>query len=153
MNKLNLDYLHKVPELLKKHGSGIRQIGKTMYCLQTIMGYLNVLENETIIVIIHSHKDLPNYFNPLDELFREDDLEPIYHINERRISFKNNSNRIKFMTVNTLAEHHPTSFSSSHDVYLIIDLDNMPPHFFNDGITIGDSHLLSDYRQYIKSSR
>ena len=153
MKKINIDTLHRVPEILDEYGSYVRQIGKTTYCLHTILGYLQVLENEDIIVIITEFKRLPNYFNPLDRLFIKNDLQPIYSIADRRIRFKNNTNRIKFITLDYLIKNHPTDFcnsDSSHDLYLIFDLDNMPAEFYKEELTVLNCHNIDYYKRYLQ---
>jgi hypothetical protein len=61
MKTLNLEALHKVPELLKQHGSSIRRIGKTTYAIQCLLGTLEVLEDETIVVVVNNPQQLEHF--------------------------------------------------------------------------------------------
>lgn len=148
---LNLDALHLVPETLEFCGSRVRRIGKTTYTFYTILGYLEVLENCDIIVLIRRHQDLPDYFNTLDKLFKENNLEPKYDISSRRMYFKNNSNRIKFITVSSIKFNHPSDFSNDGNLYLITDLENMPSQFYKEEITIDNcKDILDKYKNYLQ---
>lgn len=151
MNKLNLDVLHKVPEIIEKYGTYPKRFGKTFYCLYTILGHIQVLENETIVVLIQDLKDIENYYSLLNKLFEENDLKPIYNKPFLRIGFKNNSNQIKFMSLLTLQMNHPTDFVSpnSFNQYLIMDLNNLPPFIYEEGITISEAEKLNDYKKYL----
>jgi len=148
MNELNIDALHKVPEILDKRGSYGRQFGKTTYCLYTILGHLQVLENSGISVLISNHKQIPIYFKFLDKIFHENNLEPVYSIPARRIKFKNNSNQIKIWTLESIQHTHPMDLVlkiEDWDNYLITDLEEMPPEFYQEEITINNCGILNKY--------
>ena len=144
---LNIDALHKVPEILDEKGSFGRQWGKTTYCLYTILGYLQVLENEDIVVLISHIESLDYYYSGLYDIFKENNLKPMYDLGSRRIRFSNNSNRVKFISTKTLKNNHPGDFigQTENDLYLITDLEEMPPYFYHEEITIRNCEILNKY--------
>jgi len=146
--KLDINKLHKVPEILETRGSYGRQFGKTEWFLQNLVGYVEVLENTVIPVLIHHHKGIPPKFARLFHIFKERGLEPIYDIGNRRIRFKNNTNEIKFLTLDTIQRSNPLDYITDKNdalLFLLHDLENMPPEFYRDSITLLDSIKLNKY--------
>jgi len=145
---INLNILHNTHNILHKRGSYGRQFGKTTYMCYLILGYLEVLENETITVLLEKEDRLFDISKKLNEIFEENDLKPIYEVSSRRLHFENNSNNIKFITLDILKRNHPTDFSPSYNVNLIHDLEGMSSHFYNEEISIWNCKPILD--KYLK---
>lgn len=152
MKNLNLDALHKVPSILAKYGSFPKRIGKTTYAVYSIIGAVQVLENETICVLIKDEKELDFFLRKFYEICLDNDLDPMWHESFRRVWFKNNSNHIKFITLQTLQIAHPTTFAKPHSYnnFIITDLNNMPPDFYQEELTSLNIELIDKYAKYLK---
>jgi len=141
----NLDALHFVHQHI---GSGTygRQWGKTFYQCHVIAVYLEVLHNETIIVVLPALSRVDHFRDTLEYVFEEHDIRPIrYDKGSLRYYFYDNTNCVKIMTPATLERMHPIDTGASPDQYPIFDLEEMPASFTNANITVRDFHKVLDY--------
>ena len=142
----NLDQLHLVHESIGVFGSIQRRYGKTVYFCHCVAGYLEVLQHETIIVILPYIRRENHFIHTLEDILHEHDI----HIKKidyssHRIFFNNNSNNVKIMSLDSISRMRPGDAGASHNQYPIIDLDDMPGRFFNEDFTIGNIHMLDKY--------
>ncbi len=151
MEILNLEALHKVPEILEQHGSFPRRIGKTTYAIQCLLGALDVLEDETIIVFVNNHQQMDHFIHDFYLACEEEDLDVMYHEAFRRIWFRNNSNHVKFFTARSIIDMHPIDAAKekSWNNFIIFDLNDMPAAFYHENLTIADAHVLDKYRDFL----
>jgi hypothetical protein len=151
METLNLEALHKVPELLKKHGSFPRRIGKTTYAIQAIINTLYLFEDETICVLVNNADQLDHFLYEFHKACDKEGLDAMWHEAFRRIWFTNNTNHVKFFTANTLSIFNPMDAvkQKSYNNYIITDLNNMPPSFYYEELTVENAHLLNKYKDYL----
>jgi hypothetical protein len=145
---MNLDKLYNTLRILESEGSWGRGFGKTTYSLYNVLGYLQILEKETIIILIDNEKCLNFYLNQLRDLFEKNELDWEFDGMSRRFKFKNNSNNIKIFTLNTIQKMHPIDTGASRNLYLITDLNNMPPEFYQEEITVEECYKLEKYKNY-----
>lgn len=151
MEALNLEALHKVPELLEQHGSFLRRIGKTTYAIQCLLGALDVLEGETIVVFVNNHQQMEHFLYEFNKAALEHGLDTMYHEAFRRLWFKNNSNHVKFFTSRSIIDIHPIDAAKekSWSNYIIFDLNDMPAAFYHENLTIADAHILNKYKEFL----
>lgn len=152
MKNLNLDALHKVPELIAKYGTFPRRIGKTTYAIYSVIGALQCFEDETICVLVKNDEELDLFLQRFYLACVENDLDPMWVAPFKRVWFNNNSNHVKFITLETIQIAHPTTFAKekSFNNFIVTDLNNMPPEFFQEEITIVNSEILNKYSRYLK---
>jgi hypothetical protein len=153
METLNLEALHKVPEILEEKGSFPRRFGKTEYAIRTIIGSLEVLESETILVLVENEERLKYFESRLWNSLKAEGFNPILNEGLRRIWFKENSNQIKLITVRGLQEHHPSMFAQekSFNNFIVTDLNNMPSSFYREELTINNIELLNEYSDFLRN--
>lgn len=135
----NIDELHRTGELLYCTGTYPRQVGKTHYFCHLVAGYLEVLENETITIVVENERRIQSFTDVLEPVLQEHGFEIIFtDFYAGRLLIKDNTNQIKFYTPASARRMHPSQGGSSLDQYLIADLDNLPPQFFQSDFTVRD---------------
>ncbi len=127
----SLKELHLTHELIYKRGTFLRNIGKTFYFVNILKGYLEVLEDENIIVILEDRKRLKEFIDMFFELDGVQSLEPKFKKNISKIDFNNNSNKVFFKFRNDGKSLDETLKGTSvRKITPICDLDNLPSYFF-----------------------
>lgn len=129
----SLKELHITHELIYERGTFPRSIGKTFYFVNILKGYLEVLEDENIIVILEDRKRLKEFIDMFFELDGVQSLEPKFKKTISKIDFNNNSNKVFFKFVNDGKPLDETLKGTSvRRITPICDLDNLPSHFFTE---------------------
>ena len=128
-----LELLHLTHKDIYETGTFQRNIGKTFYFVNILKGYLEVLEDENIIVILEDRKRLKEFIDTFFELDGVQNLEPKFKKNISKIDFNNNSNKVFFKFRNDGKDIFDELRSSNiRKVTPICDLDNLPSYFFTE---------------------
>ena len=149
--KTNLDILHRVPEILTRRGSTGRQIGKTYYACHCVAGYLEVLQNTTIMVFIPRAHYLKFWVETLSKVLQEHGMEiEVVDRASRRIFVKYNTNSIKIVTADAVQSCHPLDFGIDPDLYPILDIDNLHADFWNEvnNVTVKNFDKIARIRNF-----
>lgn len=121
--KTNLELLHQTHVILSNGYYPGRRMGHTFYVAHCVCGMLELLENETIIVVLNKLEDSKFFLNELKEVSKDHDL--LFDKVDRasfRVFFKNNSNNVKFMSLDTLSKNHLIDFGCRIDTKILFDL-------------------------------
>lgn len=138
----SLKKLHITHELIYERGTFQRNFGKTFYFANILKGYLEVLEDEQIIVILEDRKRIKEFIDTFFELDGVQSLEPRFKKNISKIDFNNNSNKVFFKFVNDGKPFDETLKGTSvRRITPICDLDNLPSRFFTELSEYSESAL------------
>ena len=119
MDKTDINKLH---DFALGNTSG-RRAGKTYHACSVAVGYLHVLENSVIAFVVKSYDRVKHKLHTLDAIAKEQGLEiERYDKATYTIIFKNNSNRIVFMSENSPVDKRELLYLSQK-VDPIYDLD------------------------------
>lgn len=120
----NLEHLHLVHESLVKIGRVPGRTGYTTYQCHILCGHLEISMNETIVVLLKSLHRVNNFMHVLCPILTEHDIIiDRFDAGSWRILFKNNSNMVKFMSIDTIKIMHPLDTGMHSNSYIIEDLD------------------------------
>jgi len=128
-----VEFLHIIHNKLYETGTFQRNFGKTFYFTNILKGYLEVLEDENIIVILEDRKRLKEFIDTFFELDGVQSLEPKFKKNISKIDFNNNSNKVFFKFVNDGKPLDETLRGTNiRNITPICDLDNLPSDFYKE---------------------
>lgn len=149
--KKDLKEIHKTHFDLLEKGSYSKKSGKTVYFASLLRGYLDILENETILVILPKFKDTRNFFHTFIELTKDEDLQPKFQPFKNTLTFKNNSNIVKFVFYNEnfVTRIHDLNLREDYDIYPIVDLKNLSSGFYKDNSL---NNLIEIYKSQISKT-
>lgn len=121
--KTDISVLHKTHDFLCRCQGG-RRVGRTFYQCHSVVGQLQILENSTILVIVQNHNGIEEFMKTLVPILEEYNIK-ISKENRSswRVWFEDNTNCLKFTTVNYIKEGIPLiSYGCRPDQYPIWDL-------------------------------
>lgn len=125
--------LHEIHNEIYVNGTYKRNIAKTFYFANILKGYLEVLEDEQIIVILEDRKRLKEFIDMFFELDGVQSLEPKFKKTISKIDFNNNSNKVFFKFRNDGKDiFDELRGSNIRKITPICDLDNLPSYFFTE---------------------
>lgn len=129
--KSSLRRLHQTHNQIYSKGTFGRNIGKTFYWANVLKGYLDVLEDEQIVVILEDAKRVEEFTKTFFEVIENEGFNPRFRKMNSTIDFENNSNKVLFKYLksskNILDELHGTSI---RNIVPICDLENLPRDFY-----------------------
>jgi len=101
-----------------------RQFGFTTYQCHVLCGHLNVTRNETQVVLLRDLNRVTSWMHTLEPILLEHDII-LKHFDRRcwRLLFENNTNMVKFMSLDTIKRMHPCEAGADPWGYRIEDLD------------------------------
>ena len=121
--KTDLKRLHHIHNVLSQGGILNRQAGFTIYTCHLIAGYLEVLENEKISVVLASYKRLNSFLPVLTNVLNEHNLEvDAKKSSKTKIFIKNNTNVIEILSANDF-NCYPSKLLRISSIIPIQDLD------------------------------
>lgn len=116
MKNLDLNRLHKVFDKLANGEVPADQEGLTTYACASVVGYLQVLKNTTIPVVLTMMDRKQNFIKTLEPFLEDAGIE-IQQKTGKSLKFKNNSNVVEFY-----ATYHNESALDGFNVNPIYDL-------------------------------
>jgi hypothetical protein len=145
--KMNtIEILHSTHKEIYETGTLKRDFGKTFYFANILKGYLEVLENENIYVILENKncfKEFVDTFFKLDEVSL---LQPKFKKNISKIDFNNNSNKVLFKV-----RDDEFRGIDNRKVIPICDLDDLPRWFFEE-LNINTETVLNNFLPTIRTT-
>lgn len=120
----DLERLWLVHETLIETNYLPRRAGKTYYECHVLCGYLEVLENETIVVLVYEANRIGSFMRVLEPVLDEHNIViDKWDAGSRRLLFKNNTNMVKFLTLSTATKGHICDYGADPYLNPIEDLD------------------------------
>lgn len=136
-----ISILHNTHKEIYERGTLKRGFGKTFYFANILKGYLEVLENENIYVILESKNHIQGFVDTFFKLDEVSLLEPKFKKNISKIDFKNNSNKVFFKVRND-----DFRGLDIRKIIPICDLDDLPRWFFKE-LDVNTESALKEMRK------
>lgn len=119
--------LHQTHKEIYETGTLKGDFGKTFYFANILKGYLEVLENENIYVILENKNCIEEFVDTFFKLDEVSLLQPKFKKNISKIDFNNNSNKVFFKVRNDKFKGLDIK-----KITPICDLDDLPRWFFQE---------------------
>jgi hypothetical protein len=119
--------LHQTHKEIYETGTLKGDFGKTFYFANILKGYLEVLENENIYVILENKNCIEEFVDTFFKLDEVSLLQPKFKKNISKIDFNNNSNKVFFKVRNDKFKGLDIK-----KITPICNLDNLPSYFFTE---------------------